>query len=434
MRISIFGLGYVGCVGMGCLASHGHSMVGVDVSSAKVNLIASGKPTIIEKDIDRLIADGYSKGLISATTDYSAAVQNTSISFLCVGTPSGNDGHLNLNYICETARQIGSALKNKEAFHIIVIRSTVFPGTNARITAIIERESGKKSGEGFAVVSNPEFLREGTAVADYLNPPLTVLGSTCSKAIDVLKELYSFSTSPVEVVEIEVAEMIKYVNNSYHALKVVFANEVGDICKKLGVDSHELMRIFCMDKQLNISPYYFKPGFAYGGSCLPKDLKGLQTLAHDLDSPSSVLDAIDKSNDAHVMQTIELIKSLSPKRVGILGISFKAGTDDMRNSPIVTVINALSGDGCEIKIYDRNVSASRLLGENRRNIEERLPKFQQMLSTNLQGLVDWSDVIVVANKHEEFKSLVTMAQGKPVIDLVRIKELENLPGYQGLCW
>lgn len=434
MNISIFGLGYVGCVGMGCLASQGHRMVGVDVSQAKVDLIASGKPTIIEKDIEVLIATGYENSLITATVDYVEAVNSTDISFLCVGTPSGKDGHLNLDYICETAHQIGSALRSKNQFHIVVIRSTVFPGTNARITSIIEEESGKKAGADFAVVSNPEFLREGTAVADYLNPPLTVLGGTCPKAIEILKDLYSFCASPIEVVGIEVAEMIKYVNNSYHALKVVFANEVGDICKKLGVDSHELMRIFCMDKQLNISPYYFKPGFAYGGSCLPKDLKGLQTLAHDLESPSNVLDSIDKSNEAHIVQTIKLIESLAPRKVGVLGISFKAGTDDMRNSPIVAVINALSESGCEVKIYDRNVSSSRLLGENRRSIEARLPMLQQMLSEDMMAVVEWADVIVVANKAEEFKALAEIASDKHVIDLVRMKELENLPGYQGLCW
>lgn len=433
MNISIFGLGYVGCVGMGCLAKQGHCMIGVDVSQLKVNLINSGKATIIEKDIDALIMEGYDAGHISATTDYVSAVQRTDISFLCVGTPSGKDGHLNLDYICETARQIGEALKSKDGFHVVVIRSTVFPGTNARITGIIEAESGKKAGNDFAVVSNPEFLREGTAVADYLNPPLTVLGSSCPKAIDIMRELYSFSVSPIEVVAIEVAEMIKYVNNSYHALKVVFANEVGDICKKLGVDSHELMRIFCMDRQLNISPYYFKPGFAYGGSCLPKDLKGLQTLAHDLGVAAPVLDSIDRSNDAHIFETVSMIKSLGAKKIGVLGLSFKAGTDDMRNSPVVTVINALAGDGYEVRVYDRNVSASKLLGENRRSIEARLPKFYELLSDNLDEVLEWADAVVIANKAEEFKTIAGRFS-KPVVDLVRIKELEGSAEYQGLCW
>lgn len=433
MNISIFGLGYVGCVGIGCLASQGHKMIGVDVSEEKVTLIKNGKPTIIEEGIAELIRKGHEKGLITATKDYRDAVRNTDISFLCVGTPSGPDGHLNLGYIVETGRQIGSAMKEKEAFHIIVIRSTVFPGTNERITAIIEQESGKKSGTDFAVISNPEFLREGTAVHDYLNPPLTVLGGSCRQALETMKELYSFSKAPVEVVSIGVAEMIKYVNNTYHALKVTFANEVGDVCKKIGVDSHELMRIFCMDTELNISPYYFKPGFAYGGSCLPKDLKGLQTLAHDVNVRVPVLDAIDKSNEAHIQEALRLILSSNAQRIGILGLSFKAGTDDMRNSPVVTVICQLQEQGREVRIYDRNVSASQLLGANKRSIQEKLPAFDRMLCPNLMDVVAWADAVVVANKDQEFRSLA-LSDGKPIIDLVRIQELEKETGYQGLCW
>ena len=433
MDISIFGLGYVGCVGIGCLASQGHKMVGVDVSVEKVDLINSGKPTIIEQGIADLIRQGSLDGKITATTDYRDAVRNTDISFLCVGTPSGKDGHLNLNYIVETARQIGSALKEKETFHIVVIRSTVFPGTNERITSIIEQESGKKVGEGFAVVSNPEFLREGTAVHDFLNPPLTVLGGSCQRALETMRQLYSFSEAPVEVVSIGVAEMIKYVNNTYHALKVTFANEVGDVCKKIGVDSHELMRIFCMDTELNISPYYFKPGFAYGGSCLPKDLKGLQTLAHDVNVTAPVLDAIDKSNEAHIREALNMIASTNAQRIGVLGLSFKAGTDDMRNSPIVTIVKQLQDDGCEVRIYDRNVMASQLLGANKKAIQEKLPGFDKMLCPNLADVLEWADALVVTNKAPEFRSL-TVAEGKPVIDLVRIKELENNSGYQGICW
>ena len=433
MNISIFGLGYVGCVGIGCLAKQGHRMIGVDVSEEKVNLINSGKATIIEKDIDELIESGHSKGLISATADYKAAVLSTDISFLCVGTPSGPDGHLNLDYIFETGRQIGEALKEKDGFHIVVIRSTVFPGTNAKLSSIIEEESGKKRDIGFAVVSNPEFLREGTAVKDYLNPPLTVVGSTCQKAIETMKELYSFTNAPLEIVGIEVAEMIKYVNNSYHALKVTFANEVGDICKQLGVDSHELMRIFCMDKQLNISPYYFKPGFAYGGSCLPKDLKGLQTLAKDLDVDTPVLQSIDKSNIAHIEKAYQMIEKTGAKKIGILGLSFKAGTDDMRNSPIITIINRLMETGHEIKIYDKNVEESRLLGANKANANKNLPSLTDLLCKEAENVAKWSDILVIANKDELFSQIVAEA-GKPVVDFVKIKDIEALKDYQGLCW
>lgn len=433
MNISIFGLGYVGCVGIGCLASQGNKMIGVDVSDVKVDLINSGKPTIVEKDIEELIAKGYKDGKISATLDYKYAVKNSDISFICVGTPSAENGHLNLNYIYQTAKEIGEALKDKDAFHIVVIRSTVFPGTNAKISEIIENESGKHRNVDFAVVSNPEFLREGTAVNDYLNPPLTVLGSSCSKAIDVMKELYAPMNAPIEVVSIEVAEMIKYVNNSYHALKVVFANEVGQICKKLGIDSHEVMRIFCMDKQLNISPYYFKPGFAYGGSCLPKDLKGLKTLAHDLYLDTPVLASIDESNQNHIQFAIKQIESTGKKKIGVLGLSFKAGTDDMRNSPIVNIIEYLYGKGYEIKIYDKNVYISRLIGKNKSVIMEKLPHLNSLLCDKVEDVTEWAEILVISTKEEAFKQLKPKA-GQPVFDLVRIKELENDNNYNGLCW
>ena len=247
------------------------------------------------------------------------------ISFLCVGTPSTDKGHLNLDYIYQTAKEIGEALEAKSTFHVVVIRSTVLPGTNDKLSAIIEKFSGKVRDIDFAVVSNPEFLREGTAVADYMNPPLTVLGSSCSKAIHIMQELYKNTNSPIEVVAVEVAELIKYVNNSYHALKVVFANEVGSVCKQLGVDSHEVMRIFCMDKQLNISPYYFKPGFAYGGSCLPKDLKALNTLAHDLYMETPVLNAIDESNVKHLNRVVQMIEHTQKRKIGVLGLSIVTG-------------------------------------------------------------------------------------------------------------
>lgn len=433
MNISIFGLGYVGCVGMGCLAARGHNVVGVDVSEEKINLINSGMPTIVEKDIDHLIADAHNAGKIRATKDYMDAVKSTDISFLCVGTPSADNGHLNLEYIFQTAREIGEALKDKNGFHIIVIRSTVFPGTNAKVTRIISEISGKKADEDFAVVSNPEFLREGTAVHDYMNPPLTVLGSSCPAAIDTLKNLYSETNAPIEVVAINVAEMIKYVNNSYHALKVVFANEVGAICAALGIDSHEVMRIFCMDKQLNISPYYFKPGFAYGGSCLPKDLRGLKTLAHDLYLDTPVLNVIDDSNRKHITRCVMEIEKSGCRKIGFLGLSFKAGTDDMRNSPIVNVIEYLHGKGYDIEIFDKNVSLSRLIGKNKSVISEKLPHLDKMLKDDLQAVCCHAELLVISNKDEQFKTL-QLRPGQKIFDLVRIKELESSPDYKGLCW
>ncbi len=433
MNISIFGLGYVGCVGMGCLAAKGHRVIGVDVAPEKIENINAGLPTIVEADIDALIEQYAREGSIRATVDYIDAVLNTDISFICVGTPSSETGHLNLNYIYQTAKEIGLALKQKQGFHIVVIRSTVLPGTNKKIGEIITENSGKQRNVDFAVVSNPEFLREGTAVKDYFNPPLTVIGTDSEHAKETMLALYQHTEAPVEIVSIEVAEMIKYVNNSYHALKVVFANEVGNICKACGVDSHEVMRIFCLDKQLNISPYYFKPGFAYGGSCLPKDLKALKTMAHDLYIDTPVINSIDDSNKKHINHVISMIEKVGNKNIGVLGLSFKAGTDDMRNSPIVNVIETLKGKGYNIRIYDKNVSVSRLVGKNKSVIMQKLPHLNAMLHDDLQELVAWSDVLVLSNKSEEFKFL-KLNKNQTLIDLVRIKELENSDKYNGLCW
>lgn len=433
MNISIFGLGYVGCVGMACLAKQDHNMIGVDVSEEKVNRVNSGQSTIIENGIDALMDYGFKHNLIRATKDYNEAVLKTDISFICVGTPSSDNGHLNLEYIYQTAHEIGEALTKKNTFHLVVIRSTVFPGTNLKVGELIEEISGKKRNIDFAVVSNPEFLREGSAVSDYMNPPLTVLGSSCPRAIEIMKELYKNTNAPIEVVDIEVAEIIKYVNNSYHALKVVFANEIGTICKQLGIDSHEVMRIFCMDNQLNISPYYFKPGFAYGGSCLPKDLKGLTTLAHDLYLSTPVLNAIDDSNRKHIRQVIHQIEKTGKRKIGFCGLSFKAGTDDMRNSPIVNVIEALHGKGYDVRIFDSNVSLSRLIGKNKSVITEKLPHLDSMLQDELSMLVEWAEVLVLSYKDKIFKS-ISVIPGQIIIDLVRIEELESFDNYNGLCW
>ena len=416
---------------MGCLASQGHKIIGVDVSDKKVELINQGVPTIVEKDIDKLIMDGHKKGMVSATKDFVKAVHSSDISFICVGTPSSDNGHLDLTYIMKTAEQIGEALKEKTGFHVVVIRSTVFPGTNEKVGQLIADISGKEIDKDYAIVSNPEFLREGTAVNDYLNPPLTVIGSSSEKAVDIMKQVYEWSSAPVEIVPIGVAEMIKYVNNSYHALKVVFANEIGSICKKLNIDSHEVMRIFCMDKQLNISPYYFRPGFAYGGSCLPKDLRGLQTLAHDLSLDTPVLNAIPPSNSTLIDRQKEALEKFGKKKIGVLGLSFKAGTDDMRNSPIIHIIESLHGKGFEVKIFDKNVSLSRIIGKNKSVIEERLPHLSTMLIDNMEEVTDWADVLIIANKDSKFSEIVTKPE-QIIVDLVRVKELEKYNNYNGL--
>jgi len=332
MNISVFGLGYVGCVSLGCLAQDGHNVIGVDISKEKVDLINHGKPTIIESRIDRIIADQFAQNKIHATNDYRKAVLETDISIVCVGTPSTDEGHLNLESIFKVTRQIGEALKGKDKFHTVVIRSTVMPGTNHRVCEIIEEESGKKRNVHFGVVSNPEFMREGSAVEDYYSAAMTVIGSESKKSLDIMKMIYGDLNAPVVVTEIKVAELIKYVNNSFHALKIAFANEVGNICKKAGIDSHRVFDIFCQDNKLNISSKYFKPGFAYGGSCLPKDLKALKTLAHDYYLKSPVIDSINQSNDIQKDIAFNMVASTGKKKIGIIGLSFKPGTDDLRYS------------------------------------------------------------------------------------------------------
>lgn len=435
MNISIFGLGYVGCVGAACCAKLGHNVIGVDVSQNKVDLINAGKPTIIEKDIDVLCQEGHDNGRLSATLDPKEAVLNSEISFIAVGTPSSPQGHLNLNYIFDVARRIGQAIAEKEDFHIVAIRSTVLPGTNEKVGKIIEEASGKKRGEAFTVVSNPEFLREGTSVEDYMNPPLTLIGTDSPIAEEKFKELYKDINAEFIASDIAVAEIMKYVNNTFHALKIVFGNEVGNICKGLDIDSHKVMEIFCKDRDLNISPYYFKPGFAYGGSCLPKDSKALRTLARDLYVDVPVINSINDSNEKQKQKAIDLIIKQGMRKIGILGLSFKAGTDDLRCSPIVDVVETLLGKGFSINIYDKNVKVSELTGTNKDFIMAKIPHLQHFVTADLDAVCEDSDVIVVTNKEAEFNEVLTKYPNKIVIDLVRAwKEVDYDGVYEGLSW
>lgn len=435
MNISIFGLGYVGCVGAACLAKLGHKVIGVDVNENKVRLINEGKPTIIEEGIAELCQEAHDKGLMSATTVAAEAVAETDISFIVVGTPSSPEGHLNLNYIYTVAGRIGRALKDKDSFHIVAIRSTVLPGTNQKVGEILEQESGKKRGVDFTVVSNPEFLREGTSVEDYFNPPLTLVGTDSKLAEEKFRELYKGINAEFICTEIKVAEMMKYVNNTYHALKIVFGNEVGNICKGLDIDSHKVMEIFCKDKQLNISPYYFKPGFAYGGSCLPKDMKALKTLAHDLYIDVPVIESIFQSNENQKKNAINTIVAKGKRHVGILGLSFKAGTDDLRCSPIVDVVEALLGKGFALRIYDKNVKVSELTGTNKDFIMAKIPHLQHFVTDDLDDVCRNSDVLVVTNKEKEFADVLQRYPDKIIIDLVRQWKTVDYDGiYEGLSW
>lgn len=435
MNISIFGLGYVGCVGAACLAKFGHHITGVERAQNKIDLINQGRPTIIEKEIDKLVKDAHDKGLLQATNDYIDAVKKTEISFICVGTPSTKEGHLNLDYIYEVARQIGEGIKEKDDFHIVAIRSTVLPGTNESVGNIIVEVSGKQRNEAFAIVSNPEFLREGTSVNDYFNPPYTLIGTDSKRADEVFRELYKDITTEFITTDIKVAEMMKYINNTFHALKIVFANEVGNICKAMDIDSHKVMDIFCKDKQLNISPYYFKPGFAYGGSCLPKDSKALKTLAHDLYVDVPVMNSIDMSNEIQKRAAIDIIEKKGKRKIGILGLSFKAGTDDLRNSPIVDVVETLYGKGYELQIYDKNVKISQLTGTNADFIAAKIPHLHQIITENLDKVCKESDVLVISNKEKEFDDVLIRYPNKYIVDLVRqYKDVDYDGNYEGISW
>ncbi len=435
MKISIFGLGYVGCVSAGCLASMGHHVIGVDVNPAKIALINQGKPTIIEKDIDTLIESTVKAETLCATSSVCDAVSATEVSIIAVGTPSSKNGHLTLSYIYKVAEQIGNALKEKNSFHTIAIRSTVLPGTNQKVGEIIEKASGKQRNVHFSVISNPEFLREGTAVNDYFHPPITLIGYDHNYACEIMMEIYKDLPGEKVCTDIKVAEIMKYVNNTFHALKVVFGNEIGNICKALGIDSHKVMEIFCKDKQLNISPYYLMPGFAYGGSCLPKDTRALKTLASDLYINVPVINGIEQSNEIQKQNALDIIISKEKKKVGILGLSFKPGTDDLRNSAIVDVAERLLGKGYELRIYDKNVKLSELTGTNKEFIDAKLPHLQQYISNDLLEVISQSEVIVISNKEKEFVDIIKNYPDKQFVDLVRMwQNVEDGVQYEGISW
>lgn len=427
----------MGCVSLGCLAQNGHRVIGVDVSVSKVDLINRGESPIVEEGISEILAREKQAGRISATTDAIAAVKATAVSFICVGTPSGPNGHTETAAVFKAAEEAALGIKEKDSFHVVVIRSTVPPGTHAKVAGIIETASGKKRNEDFGVVSNPEFLREGSSVRDYFEPPFTLIASESALAQAMMKEIYQPVRAPFVVSEIGVAEMIKYVNNAFHALKVTFANEVGNICKKLAIDSHKLMEVFCLDKKLNLSPYYLKPGFAYGGSCLPKDLKALKTIVRDLYLDCPVLENIERSNEIQKNLVLEQILAFEKREIGFLGLSFKAGTDDLRNSPIIDIIEQLIGKGFGVRIYDRNVHLSQLIGANREYILSKIPYISKFITNNPNDVIDKSDVVVIVNRDNDFIDVLeSTCQNKIIYDLVNLdfSKRNSHDYYCGLAW
>jgi len=438
VRVSVFGLGYVGCVSAASFAGDGHDVVGVDVNADKVATINAGCSPIVEPGLEELLGRCASEGRLRATTDTADAIHNSDISLLCVGTPSRKNGSLDLKYLENVAEEVGRALSVKNDYHVVVVRSTVLPGTTHDVVIpALERASGKKYGDGFGVSVNPEFLREGTALKDFRKPPLTLVGHNHAADAGGTIALYQSIDAPLVSTSIRVAEMMKYTSNTWHALKVVFANEIGNLCKKLDVDSHEVMDIFCRDEKLNLSPYYLKPGFAFGGSCLPKDVRALQYRAKEVDVEMPLIAQILPSNRAQIQQALDQILDTGRKNIGMLGFSFKAGTDDLRESPIVILAEALLGKGVSLKIYDRNVSMAKLVGANKDYIVKQIPHLSSLLCNTIAEVIEGSEVIVVGNQAPEFAEAVkTCSQDQIVIDLVRLPIYGSLlkADYRGICW
>ncbi len=437
--ISVFGLGYVGSVTAACFAHKGNCMVGVDLNRAKVEMLNLGRSPIIEAGMDELVAEGHQACRLHATTDASSAVCESDISFVCVGTPSLRNGKLDLSHIEHVCREIGQGLGRKDSHHLVVLRSTVLPGTTkSLVIPTLEAASGKRAGADFTVCYNPEFMREGTAVADFLQPPYTILGAEDPSQLAPLRGLYQWTPSRVFETSLVVAEMVKYVSNAFHALKVGFANEVGTLSKQLGVDTQAVTEIFTSDTRLNISSAYLTPGFAFGGSCLPKDLRALGYRARELDLRLPLLEAILPSNLEHIERAVEAVLRTNKKKVGLLGLSFKAGTDDLRESPQVQLTKRLLGEGCQIRIWDQHVSLGRLAGSNRQFIEEVIPHIGSLLSASLQEVVKTAEVVVIGTKSVERETLATYLRPEQVvIDLVNLERSRRLHGvasYEGICW
>jgi len=437
MKVSVFGLGYVGCVSAACLANGGVQVIGVDINEAKVDTINSGRSPIVEPGIEHLISAAVRQGTLSATTDPVKAVSESDISFVCVGTPGKPNGSLDLTYVKRACQQIGSALEGVAKYHIVAVRSTLLPGlTEEVVVPRLEVYSGKREGLDFGVAVNPEFLREGTAIYDFNTPPFTLVGARNEDAIGPLQKLYGKVKAPFIAGNVKEIESVKYACNSFHALKVTFANELGNILKQLGVDSHRVMEIFCKDNKLNLSPYYLKPGFAFGGSCLPKDLRALIYKARELDVDVPVLNAIMSSNRLQVERAVDLVLETGRKSVGVLGLSFKPGTDDLRESPMVSVIETLIGKGLNLAIYDREVEVAKIFGANKDYLERVIPHISRLMKTSMDAVVEQSEVIVIGKQQEEFLALSDkLNNGRIVVDLVRLfNGVNDKKSYEGICW
>lgn len=437
MNISVFGLGYVGTVCAACLADQGHTVVGVDVSPEKLDILRSGRSPIVEKDIDALVGRGVSEGRLRVTSDAREAVATTDLSLVCVGTPSRSNGSLDVSAVETVVQQISTAIAAKGRYHSVVIRSTVLPGTvRERLLPLLEKGTGGSVGTAFGLASNPEFMREGSAVADFRNPPKTVIGEIDARTADLLAELYGNLPAHLFRAPLEIAELAKYADNVWHALKVAFGNEIGTLCKTLDIDSHALMEIFCSDTKLNISPTYLKPGFAFGGSCLPKDTRALAhfCVSRDIDAP--IIANVLPSNKRLVERGVDWILETGAKKIAFLGFSFKAGTDDLRESPYLTVIEQLIGKGCSIRIFDKNVELARLLGANKQFLYQVIPHIAELMVESLDEVLEDAEIVVMtANAPEYIRVLETMKPEQKLLDFARLPGAEILgERYDGFLW
>ncbi len=435
MRINIFGLGYVGCVSAACLAKGKHKVCGIDIDPVKVEIINSGKSPIVEEGLDNLISEGVNSSNLKAVV--TGKIPEADISIICVGTPSNDNGSLDLKYLVKVAEQIGEYLADTKGYHLVVDRSTVLPGTiESILIPTLEAKSGKKAGTDFGVCMNPEFMREGSSIFDYYNPPLTLIGEIDKRSGDILEKIYDNVEAPLYRSSIKVAETVKYAANAFHAVKVTFANEIGNICKKVGVDSHDVMEIFTKDTKLNISPYYLKPGFSFGGSCLPKDLRAITYKAKELDVDLPLLNSLMASNKQQIENAFNIISKTGKKNVGVLGMSFKAGTDDLRESPIVELIEKLIGKGYNLQIYDEEVSMAKIFGSNKKYIETVIPHISSLISNSIDDVINGSELVIIGKKEKSYITALTENDSVYIFDLVKLFSKNEQPkgNYEGICW
>jgi len=437
MKLSVLGLGYVGTVSAACLAREGHEVLGVDAEPEKVRLINAGQSPIIERDVGPMIREQVAAGRLRASLDVASAVAHAELLLVCVGTPSRANGDIELKYVRRVCEQIGAALREHAGAPVVAIRSTLLPGTLRQVVIpLLEKASGKRAGAEFGLCLNPEFLREGSAVHDYFHPPKTVIGEVNRASGDLLAGLYAGIKAPLIRTDLETAEMVKYADNAWHALKVGYANEIGNLCKALGVDSHRVMDIFCQDTKLNLSSYYLKPGFAFGGSCLPKDLRALLYRAKSLDVTLPILASILPSNALQVERALQAVIDAGHREVGVLGFSFKAGTDDLRESPVVELAERLIGKGYELRFYDENVNLARLHGANRDYILNRIPHISRLMVASVDEVLSHAGTIVIGNAAAEFRDVPRRLSGtQSIVDLVRVSGARSVAGvYEGICW